>query len=326
MKNKWIWWGSILVIITLLTSGYTQESEATAATSDAAAEFSATNNPNGVWNYGWLDTLGTFYLSVGFVRDGLDGWGGFIAGNGNPSVLHNGTSSTIMLAEILPVPPGALVVHPGPNDEKQIVRWTAPAAGSYAVAATFTRIHSGGTDVHVLHNGSSIFDGAVNSTTNVASFLATLVSVNAGDAIDFAVGVGSDGDFVGDSTTLTAVITPLSAVTTVIIDIKPGSDPNCFNSNGHGVIPVAILTTATFAATDVDPFSVTLNGAGVRVKGNSGNAGSLKDVDGDGDLDLVVQIEDLDRTYQPGETIATLKGKTIDNTLIEGTDSICIVP
>jgi hypothetical protein len=25
------------------------------------------------------------------------------------------------------------------------------------------------------------------------------------------------------------------------IDIKPGSDPNCFNINGHGVIPVAIL-------------------------------------------------------------------------------------
>ena len=112
----------------------------------------------------------------------------------------------------------------------------------------------------------------------------------------------------------------------VTIDIKPGSDPNCFNSNGHGVIPVAILTTDTFDATDVDPFSVTLDGAGVRVKGNSGNAGSLQDVDGDGDLDLVVQIEDLDGTYQPGDTIATLKGETIDDTLIEGTDSICIVP
>lgn len=328
VKSKWIWWGSIFVITTLLTIGYTQESGA----SDAAAEFSATNNPNGVWRYGWSSaTLGsTFNLSVrSFQRDGLDGWGGFQpvginpSVDGNPSVLHNGTSSTILLAGFIPVPPGALVAHPGPANQKQIVRWIAPAAGSYAVAATFTRTFTnfGSTDVHVQHNGSSIFDGAVNSNTTV-SFSATPVSVNAGDTIDYVV--GSNGDYNGDSTTLTAVIRPHT--TTVIIDIKPGSNPNCFNSNGHGVIPVAILTTDTFDATDVDPFSVTLDGAGVRVKGNSGNASSLKDVDGDGDLDLVVQIEDLDGTYQQGDTIATLKGETVDDTLIEGTDSICIVP
>ena len=32
----------------------------------------------------------------------------------------------------------------------------------------------------------------------------------------------------------------------VAIDIKPGSDPNCFNNNGNGVIPVAILGSASF--------------------------------------------------------------------------------
>ena len=34
--------------------------------------------------------------------------------------------------------------------------------------------------------------------------------------------------------------------TDVEIDIKPGSDPNCFNNNGHGVIPVAILSSNNF--------------------------------------------------------------------------------
>ncbi len=112
----------------------------------------------------------------------------------------------------------------------------------------------------------------------------------------------------------------------VLIDIKPGSDPNSFNNDGHGVIPVAILTTDSFDAATVDPFSVSLNGAAVRVKGKSGNAGSLEDVDNDGDLDLVVQIEDVDGTYQAGDTLATLTGVTVDGFDIVGQDTIRIVP
>ena len=44
------------------------------------------------------------------------------------------------------------------------------------------------------------------------------------------------------------VVVPIA----VQIDIKPGSDPNCFNLNGNGVIPVAILGSADFDATEVD--------------------------------------------------------------------------
>lgn len=109
----------------------------------------------------------------------------------------------------------------------------------------------------------------------------------------------------------------------VSIDIKPGSYPNCFNSNEHGVIPVAILGSEDFDASTVDPFTVVLDGAGVRVKGKSGNAGSLEDVNLDGYMDLVVQIVD-DGGYSPGDTAATLTGKTYDLVPIQGTDSICI--
>jgi hypothetical protein len=116
-----------------------------------------------------------------------------------------------------------------------------------------------------------------------------------------------------------------SAATLVLIDIKPGSHPNCFNNDGHGVIP-AILTTEFFDAATVDPFSVTLDGAGAQVKGKSGNAGSLEDVDNDGDLDLVVQIEDVDGSYQAGDTVATLTGETFNGIPIWGQDTICIVP
>lgn len=110
------------------------------------------------------------------------------------------------------------------------------------------------------------------------------------------------------------------------IDIKPGSDLNCFNNDGQGVIPVAILTSDAFDAKGVDPLTVMLDGAEARVKGKSGNTGSLEDIDADGDLDLVIQIEDMDNTYEPGDTTAILSGMTHSDDEFEGKDSICIVP
>ncbi len=62
----------------------------------------------------------------------------------------------------------------------------------------------------------------------------------------------------------------------------------------------------------------------MRVKGKSGNAGSLEDVDADGDLDLVVQI--MDDTLLAGKDTAILEGLTFGGLPIRGSDSICIVP
>lgn len=49
---------------------------------------------------------------------------------------------------------------------------------------------------------------------------------------------------------------PCCAPEPVVIDIKPGSDPNAINPRSKGVIPVAILTTDTFDAQSVDPSTV----------------------------------------------------------------------
>ena len=110
----------------------------------------------------------------------------------------------------------------------------------------------------------------------------------------------------------------------VAIDIKPGSDPNCVNAGGKGGIPVAILTTPSFNAADVDPATVTLSGGAVRLNGKSGNAGSLQDVDNDGDMDRIVQI--IDYTLSAGQTTAVLDGRTFGGIPIQGTDAICVVP
>lgn len=110
----------------------------------------------------------------------------------------------------------------------------------------------------------------------------------------------------------------------VLIDIKPGSDPNCFNNNDRGVIPVVILSNVDFDATTIDPTTVSLDGQAVRIVGNGKIQASQEDANRDGRMDLVVQIEDIDGIYTKGTTIATLTAKTAEGVSIQGTDSICI--
>jgi hypothetical protein len=120
----------------------------------------------------------------------------------------------------------------------------------------------------------------------------------------------------------------------VQIDIKPGSDPpNPINPGSNGLIPVAILTTETFDAAWVDPSTVTLAGQDVAVRGKAEKLMErLEDVDADGDLDLLVQVEtqsddSVDALWESG--FVTLTGNLFDefeSTPIEGEDEIIIVP
>jgi len=122
----------------------------------------------------------------------------------------------------------------------------------------------------------------------------------------------------------------------VDIDIKPGSIPNCFNVNGHGVIPVAILGAADFDVSQIDTSSLTFGGLTVRFKGKNGPQCSIQDVSGnfvdyaeggpDGQPDLVCQFVDEDSAWTAGDDMATLIGTLLDGTPFEGTDSICVVP
>lgn len=89
------------------------------------------------------------------------------------------------------------------------------------------------------------------------------------------------------------------------------------------MIPVAILTTATFDATAVDPISVEFgpNGA-IEAHGR----GHIKDVDRDGDLDLMLHFHVGETGIVCGATEVTLTGETFDGQAIAGSDSIRTVP
>ena len=123
-----------------------------------------------------------------------------------------------------------------------------------------------------------------------------------------------------------ACVVKFEASVEIDIDIKPGSDPNCFNLNGHGVIPVAINGNAEFYVYDIDVGTLRFGGLQVRIRGNKGPLCSIEDWNDDGHLDMVCHFEDDPGNWTEGDSTATLTGGLLDGTAIEGTDSICIVP
>lgn len=112
----------------------------------------------------------------------------------------------------------------------------------------------------------------------------------------------------------------------VDIDIRPGDYPNVINLRSNAAVPVAILTTDAFDATTVDPTTVQLAGASVRISGKGNVLSSQGDIDDDGDIDLLVHVETQGISLQPGATTATLMGRMFGGDVIEGSDDIVIVP
>ncbi len=113
----------------------------------------------------------------------------------------------------------------------------------------------------------------------------------------------------------------------VSIDIKPGSYPNSINLGSSGVVPVAILSSPTFDATQVNPATVTLGGARVKLIGKGGKyACSTQDVNGDELPDLVCHVVTGLFLIEPGATMAELVAETFNGTRVRGEDSIRIVP
>jgi hypothetical protein len=187
-----------------------------ALTFNAAADFSTTNNPNGVWRYGWSQTLGSVFNQLSqtdTVCDGkLNRWIGSFSSNpywDNPAVGHNNTGSTLNCGTGQ-LPGDEVLLHPGANGQYSILRWVAPETGTYSLSTKFAGADFVGpttTDVHVLRNGISIFNDLVNGfgAASAKSFINTL-SLNTGDIIDFAVGFGSNQTFWFDTTSVAATI------------------------------------------------------------------------------------------------------------------------
>ncbi len=184
--------------------------QAFAALYDAATDFSASNNPNSAWSYGWSQTLGSTLNAYPNHGDlgGLNVWNDLNhISLGVPHVAHNGTANTITPGTFT-YQAGQLGFHPGSNGEFSVIRWTAPSASTFTIAASFTGIDTHGTTtgVHVLKNGSSLFQGDINGFGSTAQLSPIVLSLIAGDTIDFAVGFSFNGNYFFDSTGVSATI------------------------------------------------------------------------------------------------------------------------
>jgi PEP-CTERM motif len=199
-------------------------------TYDVAQDFSLASNPNGPWTYGYSTTLnGALVVNANnFTANGIEFWNTNISSL-DPASFYNPTRSVITIPG-LQLQPGQFGFHPGPNNEYEKARLTLSSSGVYSIDGTFAGAATNGTstDVHILLNGVSIFDGAVNGFgAGTGPGFALTRSLSAGDTLDFAVGYGSNKNFFSDTTALDARVT--SVVTAV-------PEPNTLFMLGMGAL------------------------------------------------------------------------------------------
>ncbi|RLA17318.1 MAG: hypothetical protein DRQ56_09360, partial [Gammaproteobacteria bacterium] len=114
----------------------------------------------------------------------------------------------------------------------------------------------------------------------------------------------------------------------VVVDLKPGNDIDTINCSSNGVVPVAILTTPDFDSLEVDHETVVF-GPGEAHEAHSNRHGLKrheKDVDHDGDVDLLFHFrtQDADLDCTNGEIV--LKGETYGGQQIRGVVSFRPTP
>ncbi len=123
-----------------------------------------------------------------------------------------------------------------------------------------------------------------------------------------------------------ATVAPSYAGDTItqLVDIKPGSDPNSINPQSRGVIPVAILGSASFDVADVDVSTLEFGPAGATPLHPL--AFHLEDVNGDGLNDLVTHYRTQETGIAFGDDLACITGATNGGSFLFGCDDISTVP
>jgi hypothetical protein len=111
----------------------------------------------------------------------------------------------------------------------------------------------------------------------------------------------------------------------IVLDVAPRDAGNVVNLGRGGSLTVAILTTAGFDASVVDPLSVCFGDAGTaaeRTCSEQHATGHLEDVNRDRLPDLVLHFAVRDTGIDAGDTSACLRARTRDGIGLYGCDAI----
>jgi hypothetical protein len=184
---------------------------------EIAGQFNAAQNPFEVWTYGYTekaDCTGPMIpfknkLSTSLVDRPFDNWVRGTTTNANDLPAVAQSKGTTLLTP-LKLSPNGISMHPGPQGQCAVVRFTAPAAGNYRFMGRFwgQNVSTGNNDVDVMvmvNNPSgltTIASGNIRASGPVTNkpFMSPGVSLSVGSTIDFKV--GSNGSFDSDSTGL----------------------------------------------------------------------------------------------------------------------------
>ena len=162
-----------------------------------------------------------------------------------------------------------------------------------------------GSSGRVTTDFAGSFDVALALAIQADGKLVAAGGANTGNGLDFAL-----ARYQGSSP---------SSELQVTIDIKPGGFPNSINLKSRGVTPVAILTTATFNATTVKPSTVRFGTTGTEA---APARSALEDVDGDGDIDMILHFSTQSLGIHCDDTEGILTGETFSGQAISGSDAI----
>lgn len=161
-------------------------------------------------------------------------------------------------------------------------------------------------------------------------YATTAEDLGVGDREICVTAFGTDAGGSGDVTRCETI----HLIQLVGIDIKPGSDPNAINSKKEdGVIPLALLGSATFDVTNVDVTTLEFDAESAFPGASPFHdltdpavlADHTQDVNGDGWMDLVSHYRTGDTDIAPGDTVACLTGEFLGGGTFEGCDAIKVV-
>ena len=132
-----------------------------------------------------------------------------------PFVLANKTPDTLSVGSNEFLTGESLFLTPGPQGQRDVVRWTAPAAGTYLVQGLFQAMSPSfsAQDIAIVVQGTDLLRRNLSKAPDAApfSFVRTLA---AGEVVEFSVGWGPDSNFAFDDTILSVRITPAGSPAT----------------------------------------------------------------------------------------------------------------
>lgn len=177
-------------------------------TFNAALDFSHTGNPNGPWSYGWDDGAFHSMNQVQQIAPSVYFWQGDLNGPlDEPTLGKNEGTSVLLINGSTTYAPGIFAMHPGRLGQKAVLRWTAPFAGAFSVAAQFKGLDAQTTtDATIREGGSILSSGLVNGFSRQLNYFDTL-NLDQNDTIEFLLGYGSNNAFYFDTTRVDVLIT-----------------------------------------------------------------------------------------------------------------------